>query len=362
MKTTSAAEAIGVRKIGSEAHQLGPIDGLESLRQHLQCALEYEHFTIPPYLCALYSLDEARNQAAAEIVSSVVIEEMLHLSLVANLLNSIGGNPRLDLPRVLPGYPLQVSHGDHMLEIPLLSFCREAVDVFMSIEQPSSPSGPPEDGRYESIGQFYKAVEDGFIRLSDQLGQAEVFCGDPPRQVGNDTYSGGGRIIQVTDLASALAALNEIVEQGEGSVRDQVWDGDTDVFHPERQQVAHYYRFQELKLGRRYRRGDTPATGPTGESISIDWDGVHLMRSNSRIADSPPNSPVRKAQEEFNRHYCNLLAGLELAFNGSPPLLVAAVEDMYWLKTKAKSLMTMPMEDGANAAGPSFEYVAPSDR
>jgi len=39
----------------------------------------------------------------------------------------------------------------------------------------------------------------------------------------------------------------------------EVWDGDHDDIHPDREQVAHYYRFQELKLGRRYRRGDTPA-------------------------------------------------------------------------------------------------------
>jgi hypothetical protein len=77
-------------------------------------------------------------------------------------------------------------------------------------------------------------------------------------------YSGGGRIIAVNSLASALDALEKIVEHGEGAGHAQVWGGDSDVFHPERDQVAHYYRFQELKLGRRYRRGDTPRSGPTG--------------------------------------------------------------------------------------------------
>jgi len=40
---------------------LGRITTLESLREHLQWAIELEHFTIPPYLCALYSLDSGRN-------------------------------------------------------------------------------------------------------------------------------------------------------------------------------------------------------------------------------------------------------------------------------------------------------------
>jgi hypothetical protein len=71
-----------------------------------------------------------------------------------------------------------------------------------------------------------------------------------------------GRLIVVDDLASALAALEEIVEQGEGAARGEVWDGDRDVFHPGREEVAHYYRFHELKVGRRYRRGDTRSPDP----------------------------------------------------------------------------------------------------
>ena len=32
----------------------------------------------------------------------VFVEEMLHLALAANLLNAVGGRPRLDSPRMLP--------------------------------------------------------------------------------------------------------------------------------------------------------------------------------------------------------------------------------------------------------------------
>ncbi|MFL5997188.1 MAG: ferritin-like domain-containing protein, partial [Streptomyces sp.] len=76
-----------------------PIETLDSLREHLQWAIELEHATLPPYLCALYSLDPSRNPDAAEAVGGVFVEEMIHLALAANLLNAVGGPPRLDAPQ-----------------------------------------------------------------------------------------------------------------------------------------------------------------------------------------------------------------------------------------------------------------------
>ncbi len=81
------------------------ISTVEDLRTHLQWAIELGHSTIPPCLCALYSLDAARNPEAVEVVQSVFVEEMLHLTLAANLLNAIGRKPLLDAPHLLPGYP-----------------------------------------------------------------------------------------------------------------------------------------------------------------------------------------------------------------------------------------------------------------
>jgi len=183
------------------------------------------------------------------------------------------------------------------------------------------------------------------------------------RQVaGQHFYSGGGRIIAVNNLATALAALEEIVEQGEGAKHIQVWDGDNDVFHPERDQVAHYYRFQELNLGRRYRRGNTPRSGPTGDPVSVDWDGVRPMCTNPRTSDHAPGSPIRAAQEEFNQSYCALLQLLEQAFDGAPQMLGPAIGAMCTLKAQAQALMQIPTEDGLTTAGPTFEYVPSSRR
>jgi Ferritin-like len=78
------------------------IDSPEALRRHLQWALELEHSTIPPYPCALYSIREDANREDAEVVRSVFVEEMLHMMLIANALNAVGGGPAVDTPRMLP--------------------------------------------------------------------------------------------------------------------------------------------------------------------------------------------------------------------------------------------------------------------
>src|SRR5579871_5515297 len=81
-----------------------PIRTLEQLREHLQTAMQVELSTIPPYLCALYSIKEGTNQESARIIQSVVMEEMLHLVMVANIINALGFNPQIDGSIVKP-YP-----------------------------------------------------------------------------------------------------------------------------------------------------------------------------------------------------------------------------------------------------------------
>jgi CDGSH-type Zn-finger protein len=132
------------------------------------------------------------------------------------------------------------------------------------------------------------------------------------------------RLQAVDSLDSALAALEEIVDQGEGTARGEVWDGDQDIFHPDRDEVAHYYRLAELKVGRRYRRGDTPQSGPTGEALAVDLGGVYPMRRNPRLADHAPGSPIREAQEDFNHTYCAVLHLLEQAHDGRADIRVRA--------------------------------------
>ena len=100
----------------------------------------------------------------------------------------------------------------------------------------------------------------------------------------------------VYDLASALAAIDEIEDQGEGLRHDEVWDGDRDMFHPERDEVAHYFRFVEITQGRLFQRGDTPQSGPTGPSMRDRLDGgVSDARRTRGLDDYPGRQPCARA-------------------------------------------------------------------
>jgi CDGSH-type Zn-finger protein/uncharacterized Fe-S cluster protein YjdI len=340
-----------------------PIQTRDDLKQHLQWAIELEHSTLPPYLTALYSIKDGTNQEAVEIIHSVFIEEMLHLTLAANILNAVGGSPNLDYPGIMPSYPTFLAHSNEAFTVGLTRFSPEALETFLQIERPAEHDGLPEDDNFETIGQFYEAIEEALTRMAAELGEAELFCGDPARQVTDALYYGGsGRIIAVTDLASALRALDEIVEQGEGLQHQEIWDGDRDMFHPEREEVAHYFRFNELYVGRRYQLGDTPQSGPTGAPVVVDWDAVWPMRPNPSTADYPVDGPVRAQMEEFKHAYTAVLHLLHETFNGSPRLLAVATGLMYGLKDEAVKLMRLDSGDGATTVGPCFEWVPPDQR
>jgi CDGSH-type Zn-finger protein len=337
-----------------------PVTTLNDLREHLQWAIELEHSTLPPYLCALYSIKPGTNGPAVSVITSVFIEEMLHMTLAANLLNAVGGAPSLDHAEFIPRYPTYLPHSADAFQVSLEPFSPAAIETFLKIERPEESGAASEAEGYETIGQFYQAIEEGLKRLCGELGEAQVFTGDPARQILPDTfrYSGSGRVILVSDLASALAAIDEIEEQGEGLKHAEVWDGDRDMFHPEREEVAHYFRFTEIARGRTFRRGDTPASGPSGPPFEVDWSAVYPMRPNPRTQDFHGGSAIVAAMGEFNLAYSDLLRDLHRAFNGERERLARTLPAMMQLKTMAQRLMQMPAEDG-RTAGPSFEYMPP---
>jgi len=340
-----------------------PIRTIQNLQKHLQWAIEVEHTQIPTYLCALYSIKEGHNQEAVEIIESIFMEEMLHMTLLANLLNAVGGEPSIDQPNILAQYPTYLPHSNKAFQAPLAKFSRELVQIFMRIEKPEPHDALPEDESFHTLGQFYEAVGEGLAWLCADLGEDAVFSGDPARQITDKLYYGGsGRIIEVTDLQSAMRAIEEIKEQGEGMNHASIWDGDRNMFHPERKEVAHYFRFNEIMQGRSYQPGDTARSGPTGAPIEVDWDAVYNMKPNPRSADYPEGSEIRAKLDAFNRTYSSILHLLDHCFNGKPKLLSVATGAMYELKLQAVELMQIPSGDGDTTVGPSFEYIPPEHR
>jgi hypothetical protein len=345
------------------------ITTVERLREYLYAAMQLEHATIPPYLSALYSIRPGTNSDAYHIIRVVAVEEMLHLTLAANMLNAVGGSPDLTAPGFVPDYPAFLPDGETDFQVSRRRFSRECVQNFLQIERPreapdaqsrlvrrSAPKAQrlavaPDEPRmqYYSIGEFYAEIGRGLRYLHKEIGNA-LFSGDPARQVAKEYfYSGGGALLTVTDLASAEAAIRLISEQGEG------YGGG---IYDEQRELAHYYRFEQLLLGRYYLADDQPgqATGPT---LSVDWDSSYPIKQDAHLADYPAGSELSEAVVAFNRAYADFLSLLTKAFTGHPDLLIEAVTVMFRLRDLITQLIHNPIPglDGVNAA-PTFEMAA----
>jgi hypothetical protein len=328
--------------------------GSQAVIDALQSAIKLEHATIPVYLYALYSLDPTKNAAAWEIITSVVIEEMLHMTLACNLLNALGGNPEIDKPGFIPTYPGPLPGGvEGDLTVHLAPFSHDQLADFMKIEEPEDPLhfpvvearalGPP-----QTIGQFYAEIKRQITALGDG-----AFTGPPSKQVGPDRL--GGSIV-VSDVATASQAIDTIVEQGEGTK-------ESPLEAAKGKQVAHYYRFAEIYNGRRLI--PNPAAGPEtppdqrylygGDPIPIDASAIYPVPKDPKAETYPAGSGARHACDTFNYAYTSLLKSLHATFNGQPDELDTAIGLMMSLKQLAGDMMSGSNPAGTNV-GPSFEY------
>jgi Ferritin-like len=320
----------------------------EDLYPWLQNAIELEHSTIPPYLTAMFSLKPGANDEIARLIRSIVLEEMLHMTIAANILIAIGGCPAINLPNFIPKYPghLPMSIGGKAFTVGIEAFSKPLVEnVFMKIEEPEHPIpvrtlelAVPD---FATIGQFYAALKDKIAEFGNG-----VFKVGPKAQVLN--WFDSARLFPITDVASADKGIDIIVDEGEGTKTDPFQaPGDP----------AHYYKFGEIVHGRKIiKTPDGFAYG--GDPIPFDPAGVYPMKPNPKIADFVLGTQARTRIEEFSYAYSSLLNALHTAFNGEPSRINTAVGLMYELKMIAVSLMQTPIGGGSGkTAGPSFEYI-----
>lgn len=341
------------------------IKTVEDLKHYLHLAMQLEHATIPVYLTALYSIVPGTNTDASHILRVVAVEEMLHLSLAANLLNSIGGKPDLTVKGFVPRFPTPLPDGETDFTVSLMKFSKEAIETFCKIERPAiaQPGQPrhrkrttagdrlapvPHDDTlsFYTIGEFYAEIRRGFVGLHAQLGDA-MFCGDPSVQVSSKYYySGGGKLTAVNCLDSATKAIDLIAGQGEG-FGGHIFDQDGEI--------SHYYRFDQLRRGRYYQQGDEP-DAPTGPTFEVDWDAVYPLATDTRLSDLQCSKELYGAAVAFNDQYAGILCQLTEAFNGNPATLINAVHTMFRLRDGMLQLMRNPLpgSDGLHAA-PTFE-------
>ena len=236
------------------------IETREELIYLLAEAASVEHSLMCSYLYAAWSLKRGEmdglTAAQAELVkrwkrviTSVAVEEMTHLTLANNLLVAIGAGPHLSRPN-FPVPPTQYPSG---IVVELEHFSPAVLDHFIYLERPEGkelhdaaefvhpldyhrtlPKGRlmPSSQDYTTQGHLYRGVRHGFVVLAHHIGEKALFCGDPAAQIGPGDAALPGLAV-VTDLASAEAAIQTIIEQGEGA--------------PAHSENSHYSRFLRVK-------------------------------------------------------------------------------------------------------------------
>jgi len=345
----------------------------KALFLNLQTAIELEHSTIPPYLVAMFTINDKTNRFAVNVIRSVVMEEMLHMTLACQVMNAVGGTPFIDHEKFIPEYPAKFVFKDREFDVGLIKFSEQSIETFLEIEKPEEIPLDVDgehidhlvaeiDLKQSTIGEFYAVIKKQLIALVEKYGEENVFNGNKELQLQpGDYYGGGGRVIVVDSLASALFAIDEIVEQGEGT-NHSIYDGDAAYFGQDKE-VAHYFRFNEIYKQQLYQECDTPKEDPTGDEVDVDYDAALDMVNDPRAEDFPEGSSARIKADEFNQLYSQFLHILHQTFNGNPTLMMKAVGMMYQMKYIGMALLNIKVPDkGDKVAGPTFEYIPPELR
>ncbi|KMN37707.1 MULTISPECIES: ferritin-like protein [unclassified Chromobacterium] len=323
------------------------------LHYYLQNAVELEHATIPPYLTAMFSLKAGYNEEIRQLIHSIVMQEMLHMCIAGNILISIGGHPQINKPPFIPKYPgpLPMSIGGEGFIVGIEPFSKELVfNTFMVIEEPEDPVpvetpklAAEDEPDYATIGEFYDAIK----KKIKELGDGIFIPATVPKQVLG--WFSPERLFPITDVASALHAINIIIVEGEGTSTNP----NQSPGNP-----AHYYKFGEIYYGRRIVSTPDGGYAYAGAPVPYDEDGVYPMVSNPQDYDYQDNTQAKVRVEAFAYSYSSLLNALHQAFNGEPKRIDTAIGLMYDLKVQAVSLMETPVAPGSEqTAGPSYRYV-----
>lgn len=343
------------------------------LGRWLQSAMAIELSTLPAYMTALISIKPGQNRVAANLIRSVMMEEMLHLSLAGNLASAIGGKVCFNADNI-PSFPLALRFDgkgftDRTFNVDLGPFSPNNIEIFTEIElpdgwrehEPPLKAVPELDVPSYTIGQFYEEIARRLAHLCEIHGDAAVFTGNPEHQLGINYYwAGGGRPIIIGDLAAARQAIDLIVTQGEGA-RHSVYDDDHDYFG-QPQDVAHFFRFREIQFGRHYHTGDDPRRPPTGSPFEVDYAEVYPIKTNPKSVDYAGDSAMARLNDDCNRLYSLMLCQIAEALNGaSGAMYTAILNSMHDMVAIALQMVATPIAndpEGRHGA-PSFEWIDP---
>jgi hypothetical protein len=219
------------------------IEHREALIYMICEAAELEHALMCEYLFAAFSLKDRVEEGVSEdqlaaiqrwraTILGVAAQEMLHLALTANMLTALGASPHLSRPNL----PQPARHYPASVRLVLLPFGEQALRHFLYLERPEGMDLDDAEGLaavdeavpimsedeivpwsqdFATVGHLYRSIESGFGHLVEKFGADRVFIGPPQAQITQANFA-WPQLVSITDLASATAAIEAIVEQGEG--------------------------------------------------------------------------------------------------------------------------------------------------
>jgi hypothetical protein len=352
------------------------IESREELIALLAEASELEHMLMCEYLFATFTLKRSTNEGISQeqldaitrwdrVISNVASQEMLHLALATNLLSALGAGPHF----TRPNFPQYAKYYPPGIQLALRPFGEEALRHFIFLERPEGMEGEdaesfrhveaqpplavtgsevvPMPQTFATVGHLYRGIEQGFRRLVEKYGERQVFIGPPVAQA-TQAHFQWPELLAVTDLASAQAAIDAIVEQGEGARGN--W------------QDAHYGTF--LSVLREYEecRQREPSLAPArGVLPAHSRPAEDVSQHNTRVIEDHTTARVN---DLFNGCYEVTLQILQRYFTrtGETEAEVTTLSDvavglmMGAIRPIGILLTTLPI--GATypglAAGPSF--------
>jgi len=292
--------------------------------------VEIERALIPPYITAAWTQGPAAAQSNQ--IFRIAKQEMLHLCLAGNLLKAYGGEVVLFDRDVMAPYPKRLAGEQILAEKVHLRHCSpHQLDAFVEFEKPKNrdASGVPQD--WVTIGEFYQAISTLIVQCSPHIDANSVqFL----------AFNFGGRVQRITDQNTALAAINLIVEQGEGHVEREPPTITTD----DPKELNHYFQFTVIR--------DDPD--------QAYFRGAIKMIPDPRTGNLPEGNAAKTLSQLFNAVYSLMLANLQRVFHEGD---TSVAKDNFWnlmkhaLRPAGMRLLQEPAGLAESLkAGPSWEY------
>lgn len=332
----------------------------DTLVKSLRAAVTLEFATIPPYLCALWSIKDNMHPVAKSI-REIVQEEMLHMALVSNLLASMGELSNINTN--VPSYPGPLPGGVHEgLIVGLSGLTKEALSDFMWIERPvevvpiNHPYSDHSDVKNENVLQFSNNKSATTIgEFYDEI--LEAFRCLNPEMTPDNQISGPLAWTVAQEISDVEFIIKLIQEQGEGSGVETVASTDAN-------DLSHYYRFLEVFTGNKLKWNKRTHAFDVVSKMTFPetWPVAKVPEGGHKREDV--SDEVWYYLEGFDTVYTILINQLAVAWtSGGQESLVHAYETMFTLEKFALPLMKIRTPyGGGETYAPNFRYKLDQDK